>query len=144
MKIVFFPSTSTQSRPLYSSATPKAVQNVADFQDLADWPKQSRLHSAHWAFTHFLPDKNKQRFCFNQVVGFDVRIPKMSILRSCQDGLKRPFFSLFLMREQLSSVQKLFLRPYSPQVRGMSVFKIGLSFSFQALEVPEMRVKRQF
>jgi len=68
----------------------------------------------------------------------------MSILRSCQDGLKRPFFSLFLMREQLSSDQKLFLRPYSPQVSGMSVIKIGLNFSFQALEVPEMRVKLQF
>ena len=32
---------------------------------------------SHGAWIQFLLDKNKLRFCFSQVVGFDVRIPNM-------------------------------------------------------------------
>ena len=34
---------------------------------------------SHGAWTWFLLDKNKQRFCFSQVFGFDLRIPNMQI-----------------------------------------------------------------
>ena len=52
---------------------------------------------------------------------------------------KIEFFSLFLARKRLSSGQKWFLRPYSPLIRGMFVFRCGLRFSFRALKVPEPR-----
>ena len=54
-----------------------------------------------------------------------------------------PFFSLFLMRKTLSSGQKWFLMPYFPLIRDMLVFRSGLRFSFRALEVPELRVRKR-
>ena len=39
-----------------------------------------------------------------------------------------PFFSLILMRKQLSSGQKWFLRPFFPLIRGMFVFRSGFRF----------------
>ena len=38
---------------------------------------------------------------------------------------------------------KLFLRPYFPLIRSMFVFRSGLRFSFQALKVPELRVRKR-
>ena len=35
--------------------------------------------TSHRAWTQFLLDRNKQRFCFSQVFGFVVRIPNMQI-----------------------------------------------------------------
>ena len=54
-----------------------------------------------------------------------------------------PFFSFFLMRKRLSSGQKWSLRPHFPLIRGMFVFRSGLRFLFQALEVPEPRVRKR-
>ena len=85
----------------------------------------------HGAWGQFLLDKNRQRICFSQVVGFD-GFDKLG-----------PFSSHFLMRKRLSSGQKWFLRPYFPLIRGMFVFRSGLRFSFQALEVPESRVRKR-
>ena len=56
---------------------------------------------------------------------------------------KIDFFSFFLLRKRLSSGQKCFLMPYFPLIRGMSVFRSGLRFSFWALEVPEPRVRKR-
>ena len=53
------------------------------------------------------------------------------------------FFSFFLMRKRLSSGQKWFLRPYFPLIRGIFLLKSGLRFSFWALEVPELRVRKR-
>ena len=53
-----------------------------------------------------------------------------------------PFFLLFLIRKRLSSGQMWFLRPYFPLIRGIFVFRSGLRFSFWALEVPELRVRK--
>ena len=53
------------------------------------------------------------------------------------------FFSLFLMRKRLSGGQKWFLRPYFPLIRGIFVFRSGLRFSFWALQVPELRVRKR-
>ena len=47
------------------------------------------------------------------------------------------------MRKRLSSGQKWFLRPYFPLIRGIVVFRSSLRFSFQALEVPEPRVRKR-
>ena len=47
------------------------------------------------------------------------------------------------MRKRLSSLQKWFLRPYSPLIRGMFVFRSGLRFLFRALEVPKPRVRKR-
>ena len=47
------------------------------------------------------------------------------------------------MRKRLSSGQKRFMRPYIPLIRGMFVFRSGLRFSFRALEVPELRVRKR-
>ena len=55
---------------------------------------------------------------------------------------KIEFFSLFLMRKRLSSGQKWFPRPYFPLIRGMFVFKSGFRFSFWALEVPKLTVRK--
>ena len=46
------------------------------------------------------------------------------------------------MRKRLSGGQKWFLRPYFSLIRGMFVFRSGLILSFQALEVPEPRVRK--
>ena len=54
-----------------------------------------------------------------------------------------PFSSLFLMRKTLSSGQKWFLRPFSPLIRGMFLLRSGLRFSFRALEVPELGVRKR-
>ena len=61
----------------------------------------------------------------------------------CRRGKLGPFFSRFLMRKPLSSGQKWFLRPYTPLIRGMCLFRSGLRFSFRALEVPEPRVRKR-
>ena len=47
------------------------------------------------------------------------------------------------MRNRLSSGQKRFLKPYFPLIRGMFLLRSGLRFSFQALEVPEPRVRKR-
>ena len=47
------------------------------------------------------------------------------------------------MRKQLFSGQKWFLRPYFPLIRGMFLLRSGLRFSFRALEVPELRVRKR-
>ena len=46
-------------------------------------------------------------------------------------------------RKRLSICQKWFLRPYFPLIRGVFVFRRGLRFSFQALEMPEPRVRKK-
>merc|ERR1712214_252137 len=56
---------------------------------------------------------------------------------------KKAFFSLLLMRKRLSGGQKWFLKPYFPLIMGMFVFRSGLRFSFQALEVPKPRVRKR-
>ena len=56
---------------------------------------------------------------------------------------KKAFFSLLLMRKRLSGGQKWFLKPYFPLIRGMFVFRSGLRFSFQALEVPKPRMRKR-
>ena len=56
---------------------------------------------------------------------------------------KKAFFSLLLMRKRLSGGQKWFLSPYFPLIRGMFVFRSGLRFSSQALEVPEPKVRKR-
>ena len=43
---------------------------------------------------------------------------------------KKAFFSLFLMRKQLSSGQKWFLKALSPLIMGMFLLRSGLRFSF--------------
>ena len=53
-----------------------------------------------------------------------------------------PLFSLFPMRKLFSSGQKWFRRPYFPLIRGMCLLRRGLRFSFQAIEVPEPRVRK--
>ena len=55
---------------------------------------------------------------------------------------KKSFSSLFLMRKPLSSDQKWFLRPYFPLIGGIFKLKSGLSFLFQAPEVPEPKVRK--
>ena len=47
------------------------------------------------------------------------------------------------MKKSFSSGQKRFMRPYFPLIRGMFVMKSVLRFSFWALEVPELRVRKQ-
>ena len=54
-----------------------------------------------------------------------------------------PFFSLFFMRKQLSNGQKWFLRPHFPLIRGMFLLRSGLRFSFRALEVLELGVRKR-
>ena len=56
---------------------------------------------------------------------------------------KKAFFLLLLMRKRLSGGQKWFLKPYIPLIRGMFIFRSGLRFSFRALEVPELRVRKR-
>ena len=53
------------------------------------------------------------------------------------------FFSRFLMRKRLYSGKKWFLRPNFPLIMGMFVFRSGLRFSFQSLEVPDPRVMKR-
>ena len=53
------------------------------------------------------------------------------------------FFSLFFMGERLSSGQKLFMRPHFPLIRGMFVLRSGLRFSFRALQMPNLRVRKR-
>ena len=55
-----------------------------------------------------------------------------------------PFFSLILKRKPFSSGQKQFLWPYFPLIRGMFEMKSGLRFSFWALEVPELKLRKRF
>ena len=45
--------------------------------------------------------------------------------------------------KRFSNGQKWFLRPYFPLIRGMFLLKIGLRFSFRALEVPQPRVRKR-
>ena len=82
--------------------------------------KSSKSHRS-WRHVKW---KKKQKFCFSQVVGFDVNIP----------NLLGPFFSLVLMRKPLSCGPKWFLRPYFLLIRDMFLFRSGLRFSFRALE----------
>ena len=56
---------------------------------------------------------------------------------------KKSFLSLLLMRKRLSGGQKWFLKPHFPLIRGMFVFRNGLRFSFQALEMPKPRVRKR-
>ena len=64
-------------------------------------------------------------------------------IRPLKGFQKKAFFSLLLMRKRLSSGQKWFLKPNSPLIRGMFVFRSSLRFSFWALEVPEPRVRKR-
>ena len=70
------------------------------------------------------------------------RIQKLKI-GLLADFEKKSFSSLFLMRKPLSSDQKWFLRPYFPLIGGIFVLKSGLRFSFQAPEVPKLRVRKR-
>ena len=41
------------------------------------WDKKISVFRTHGAWSQFFSNKNNQRFCFSEVVGFEVRIPNM-------------------------------------------------------------------
>ena len=88
--------------------------------------------------------KKDPKFCFNQsrIRCEDSKYVNFKI-GPCHPKKLGPFPSLFLKRKPLSSGQKWFLRPYFPLIRGMFLLRSGLRFSFRALEVPELRVRKR-
>ena len=54
------------------------------------------------------------------------------------------FFSLLLMRKTTFQWSKMVSEAIFPTNRGMLVFRSGLRYSFWALEVLEMRVRKRF
>ena len=72
-----------------------------------------------------LVHKNVYRFRFQEIkIG-------------CLEGFEKiEFFSLFVMRKQLSSGQNWFLRPYFLLIRGMFAFRTGLDYRFGHWKCP--------
>ena len=93
-----------------------------------------------WSREKILPMVNFLIFVHKNV--YRIRFQKIKI-RPLKGSEKKAFFSLLLMRKQLSSGQQWFLKPYLPLIRGMFVFRSGLRFSFRALEVPKPRVRKR-
>ena len=79
--------------------------------------------------------------CTKMYTKLDIKRSKSAFERV----LRKSSFSHFSPWENDFPVrgQKWFLRPYFPLIRGMFVFRSGLRFSFQTLEVPETKVRKR-